>query len=232
MFVSRGFAQSTSTPSPSAPIDPAPRSPYELPPLPYGYAGLEPLLSAELVKLHHDEHHAGYVAETNRALADLAAVRERGGSSIYTVDAVSQRLAFNLSGHTLHTLYWRCLTPEGGGEPPAEATIGAMIQRDFGGFAAFAAQFQATCQFVRGSGWGVLAYEPMLQRLLILPVLENSRGAAAAWPLLVCDVWEHAYALQYHNRRSDYIKAFMQLINWADVDARLSALLQQPLLPE
>jgi Fe-Mn family superoxide dismutase len=111
---------------------------------------------------------------------------------------------------------------DGGGEPPAGSEIGKLIKRDFGTFGAFAAHFQAASQQVSGSGWGILAYEPLAQRLVVLQAEKHeNQGAWGTIPLLCVDVWEHAYYLQYQNRRSDYIKAFMEVVNWDTVEERL-----------
>jgi Fe-Mn family superoxide dismutase len=199
---------------------------YELPPLPYGYADLEPYIDAETMKLHHDIHHAGYVRKANAALAKLQEIRATGGDSISQVKATTQALAFNLSGHVLHSMFWTNMKKDGGGQPELGSDIGRLIKRDFGSFDAFAAHFQAAAGQVEGSGWGILAYEPLAQRLVILQVEKQQNMAVGQVPLLGVDVWEHAYYLKYQNRRSEYIKAFMNVINWADVNARLVSALQ------
>jgi Fe-Mn family superoxide dismutase len=196
--------------------------PYRLPPLPYGYADLEPFMDAQTMKLHHDIHHAGYVRGANAAVAALASIRQAGGDSIKQVRAATDKLSFALSGHLLHTLYWDSMTKRGGGEPPAGSECGRMIQRDFGSFAAFTGQFAAAAAQVHGSGWGVLVYEPTAQRLLVLQAEKHENMAVwGAVPLLVVDVWEHAYYLKYQNKRSDFIKAFMEVVNWENVERRL-----------
>ena len=209
-------------PAGAAPVASA-EGPYVLPPLPYDYAALEPHISAEIMKLHHDVHHAGYVRGANAALLKLQRIRETGGDAIAEVRAITQALQFNLSGHVLHSMFWTNMRQDGGGEPPADSDIAALIQRDFGSFAAFAGHFQAAAAQVEGSGWGILSYEPLADRLLILQVEKQQNSTVWTVPLLGCDVWEHAYYLQYQNRRSDYIKAFMNVVNWQDVDERLRA---------
>ncbi len=198
--------------------------PYTLPALPFGYADLEPYIDAQTVKLHHDIHHAGYVRNANAAIAELGRVRQIGGQEVRQVRALTDRLAFNLAGHLLHTIYWSNMTRDGGGRPEPDSAIGKMIRRDFGSFDAFAGQFQAAAQQVQGSGWGILAYEPTARRLLVLQAEKHQNLAVwAAVPLLVLDVWEHAYYLRYQNKRSSYIKAFMNVVNWKNVDQRLRA---------
>ncbi|MBU0639354.1 MAG: superoxide dismutase [Planctomycetes bacterium] len=199
-----------------------PRGPYELPDLPYDYADLEPHLDAQTVKLHHDVHHAGYVEHANAAIAELQRIRERGGEAIGGVRAATDALSFNVSGHLLHSVYWQNMKKDGGGEPSAESAIAAQLKRDFGSFAAFCGGFQAASQQTQGSGWGILGYEPVSQRLLVLQAEKhNNTMVCGVVPLLVLDVWEHAYYLKYQNRRSVYIKAFMNLVNWENVEQRL-----------
>lgn len=195
--------------------------PYTLPPLPYDYADLEPYIDAETMKLHHDIHHAGYVKNANAAIATLQEIREQGGDRMADVAAVTQSLQFNLSGHVLHTMFWNNMKKDGGGQPPADSDIGRMVKRDFGSFDAFAAHYQRATATVQGSGWGLLCYEPLADRLLITQVEKQQNSTVWCVPVLGCDVWEHAYYLRYQNRRSDYVKAFMNVINWEDVDQRL-----------
>jgi len=200
----------------------AEEGPYKLPPLPYGYADLEPYIDAQTMKLHHDIHHAGYVKGANEAVAALEQIRRAGGEEIKKVRACTDALTFNLSGHLLHELFWKCMKKGGGGNPEANSPAGRLIQRDFGSFDAFRANFSAAAVQVQGSGWAVLAYEPLAQRLLVLQAEKHQNlGVWGAIPLLVVDVWEHAYYLKYQNKRTEYIQAFTQVINWATVDERL-----------
>jgi Fe-Mn family superoxide dismutase len=197
--------------------------PYELPPLPYGYADLEPFIDAQTMKLHHDIHHAGYVRGANSAIAKLEEIRRTGGDAIKGVRAVTDTLSFALSGHVLHALFWQSMTKNGGGTPPADSDIARMINRDFGSFDAFAANLAAASAQVQGSGWGVLAYEPIAQRLLVLQAEKHQNMSVwGAAPLLCIDVWEHAYYLKYQNKRSDFIKAFMEVVNWESAEQRLA----------
>lgn len=195
--------------------------PYRLPPLPYDYADLEPHLDAQTMKLHHDLHHKGYVDGANAAIAELERIRRAGGDEIRRVRAATDALQFNLSGHLLHSMFWKNMKKNGGGEPASESAIGRMITRDFGSLAAFAGHFQAAAAQVQGSGWAVLGYEATAQRLLIVQVEKQQNSSVWVVPLLGIDVWEHAYYLKYQNRRSEYIKAFMNVIDWDDVNARL-----------
>ncbi len=184
---------------------------YALPALPYDYDALEPFLGAETLRLHHDKHHQGYVNGLNATLAKMAAAREAGDFS--AVKHLSRDLAFHGSGHVLHSLYWQSMSPEGA---PLEGELARAVVRDFGSAEAFLAQFAAATRKVEGSGWGVMAYEPTGGRLLVLQAEKHQDltvwGAVA---LLVCDVWEHAYYLDYQNRRADYVSGFLARANWA-----------------
>jgi len=196
--------------------------PYTLPPLPYGYADLEPHIDAQTMKLHHDIHHAAYVKGANDALAELETIRREGGDQIRRVRAVTDALSFNLSGHLLHNVFWSNMAKDGGGEPAPDSAIARMISRDFGSHAAFWGNFAAAAVQVQGSGWGILALEPASRRLMILQAEKHQNtGVWGVVPLLVLDVWEHAYYLSYQNRRADYIKAFANVIHWQDVEQRL-----------
>ena len=193
---------------------------YTLPPLPYAYDALAPGIEANVLRVHHDKHHAGYVKGLNATLEKLESARRSGDMS--AVKALSRDLAFNGSGHVLHALYWVSMKP-GGTSAPGGA-LGAMLKRDFGSFDAFAAQFVAASNAVEGSGWGVLAYEPLGRRLVVLQAEKHQN--LTIWgvtPLMVCDVWEHAYYDQYQNRRADYVDAFWKLVDWPGVANRLNA---------
>ncbi|MBK9119265.1 MAG: superoxide dismutase [Phycisphaerales bacterium] len=198
--------------------------PYRLSPLPYDYADLEPYIDAQTMKLHHDIHHAGYVRGANGALAELAAIRSTGGERIREVGALSERLAFHLSGHILHEVFWAVMKKDGGGDPPADSEIHKHLVRDFGSVDAFRAHYAAAAAQVMGSGWAVLGFEPLAGRLLVLQAEKHQNlGAWGTVPLLPLDVWEHAYYLKYQNKRTDYIKAFFEVVNWAEVERRLMA---------
>ena len=192
---------------------------YELPRLPYGYDALAPQIEERVLRLHHTKHHAGYVRGLNATLAKLGQARAAG--DFVAIKALSRDLAFHGSGHVLHTLYWQSMQPSPAGEPAG--ALRAAIERDFGSLAAFRAQFAAAANKVEGSGWAVLGFEPMGRRLLVLQAEKHQNltiwGVA---PLLVCDVWEHAYYAQYHNRRGDYVEAFCALINWPGAARRFA----------
>lgn len=195
-------------------------SEYTLPPLPYSYDALEPYIDAETVRLHHDLHHAGYVSGLNAAVGELKKAREAGDYKL--VDHWSRKLAFHGSGHFLHSLYWENMAPKGsGGEPSAE--LADAIGEEFGNFDQFKAQLSAASIMVEGSGWGILAWQPQGNRLVILQAENHQK--LTQWgviPLLVLDVWEHSYYLRYQNKRAEYVKNFWNVINWNDVSARFN----------
>ncbi|HTT40274.1 MAG TPA: superoxide dismutase [Burkholderiales bacterium] len=193
---------------------------YELPPLPYDYAALEPHISGRIMELHHDKHHRAYVEGANRTLDQLEEVRARGSSS--GVGQLAQVLAFYVSGHILHSLFWTNLAPKAGGEPPGE--LGKAIQREFGSFQAFKKQFSDTAADIMGSGWAVLMWDGASRRLLVTQIHDHqSHTIQGAVPLLVLDAWEHAYYLQYENAKTRYFDAVWNLWNWPAVAARLDA---------
>ncbi len=197
---------------------------YILPPLPYDYAALEPHIDEATMRLHHDKHHLAYVNGMNAALKALAQARET--STFDLVSYYSSQLSFHGSGHLMHAIFWKNMAPNAGGEPRGE--LAKAIERDFGSFAAFKAHFIAAATKVEGSGWGVLGYDPMGKKLLVLQVEKHQNLFVSGMvPLLVLDVWEHAYYLKYQNRRADYVAAFFNVINWDDVAQRLAAAQQR-----
>ena len=192
---------------------------HTLPELPYAYGALEPHYDEATVTLHHGKHHQAYVAGLNKAEDELAKARESGDFSL--VKHWERELAFHGSGHLMHSLFWANMSPEGGGEP--KGRLLELINRDFGSFAAFKKQFAAASAAVEGSGWGLLVYCPELGGLKILTVEKHQDLLlTGAVPLLTVDVWEHAYYLKYQNRRADWIAAWWNIVNWADVEARLA----------
>jgi Fe-Mn family superoxide dismutase len=195
--------------------------PHELPPLPYAYDALEPHYDAATVKLHHDMHHAAYVKGLNDAEARLAAARQSGDFG--AIQSLERLIAFHGAGHQLHSVFWTNMAPNGGGRP--NGALHAQIEKDFGSFDAFLAQFKAACVAVEGSGWGVLAYNRMFGKLEVLTAMNHQNLAQwSAEPILVCDVWEHAYYLKYNNRRAEWVNVFCaSLIAWDNVASRLQA---------
>jgi Fe-Mn family superoxide dismutase len=192
---------------------------HELPPLPYSYDALEPYIDEQTMRLHHDIHHNGYVSGLNNAEAKLAEARTAGDFSL--VKHWSREAAFHGSGHLLHSIFWPNMIAASEAKPAPGGDLGEAIDRNFGSFEAFKAQFIAASIAVEGSGWGILAYRPSDDSLVVLTAEKHQN--LTQWgviPLLVLDVWEHAYYLKYQNRRGEYVKNFFNIINWDDVAAR------------
>ncbi|MEU0493560.1 superoxide dismutase [Nocardiopsis changdeensis] len=195
-------------------------APYTLPELPYDYAALEPWISGQIMELHHDKHHAAYVAGANGALEQLAEARDKGDFGAVTM--LEKNLAFHLGGHVNHSVFWKNLSADGGDKPEGE--LGAAIDDQFGSFDAFRAHFNAAAASLQGSGWAFLAWDALGQRLIIEQLYDQQGNAAlSSVPLLMLDMWEHAFYLQYKNVKADYVKAFWNVVNWADVQERFEA---------
>jgi len=188
---------------------------HKLPPLPYPEDALEPFIDKETVKIHHDKHFAAYVDGLNGALEKLEKSRREG--TFDAIKALSRDLAFNGSGVILHWIYFNTVGPKAGGTP--SGVIGDLIKRDFGSFEIFWKQFAATSKGVEASGWGILAWEPFSKRLVVMQSEKHQNLTSwGAIPIMVCDVWEHAYYLKYQNRRTDYVDNFANIVDWKKVE--------------
>ncbi|WP_430592969.1 superoxide dismutase [Humidisolicoccus flavus] len=193
---------------------------YSLPELPYDYAALEPHISAKIMELHHSKHHKAYVDGANTALDKLAESRETGDFT--NIPKLEKDLAFHLGGHTNHTIFWNNLSGDGGGEPEGE--LRAAIDEYFGSFSGFQGHFAATANSIQGSGWSVLGWDSLGQRLNIFQLFDQQANVpVGTTPILMLDMWEHAFYLDYLNVKADYVKAFWNLVNWQDAQARLDA---------
>jgi Fe-Mn family superoxide dismutase len=194
---------------------------HELPPLPYAYDALEPHLDEQTLRLHHDKHHQGYVTGLNAAQEKIDAMLKAGDFA--AADAVSRDLAFHGSGHILHSIFWTNMKPGGGGAPTG--MIADAIQEQFGSYDPFKGLFLAVTNAVKGSGWGILAHRKMDDALVVLQAqVHENLTQWGVTPILVLDVWEHAYYLKYQNARPQWTKAFIEnLVNWSDVEQRLKA---------
>ncbi len=190
---------------------------YTLPELPYDYAALEPHISGTIMELHHDKHHANYVGGANTALEKLEAARESGDFA--AINLYEKNLAFNLGGHTNHTIFWQNMTPDGQGRPEGE--LAAAIDESFGSVEKFQGQFAAAALGLQGSGWGILAWDALAGRLVTFQLTDQQGNIPVATvPLLMLDMWEHACYLDYQNVKADYVKAWWNIVNWDDVAAR------------
>ena len=193
---------------------------YVLPDLPYDYGALEPAITGEINELHHDKHHATYVKGANDTVDKIAEARDKGDLS--SIVGLEKTLAFNLAGHVLHTIWWDNLSPDGGDKPVGE--LAAAVDEFFGSYDKMRAELTAVSTTVQGSGWGVLAWEPFGQRLIVHQLYDHHENLSiSTTPLLVFDCWEHAYYLKYRNVKPDYVDALWGLVNWADVAARFES---------
>jgi superoxide dismutase, Fe-Mn family len=193
---------------------------YTLPDLPYDFGALEPHYSGEILELHHNKHHAAYVAGANTTLEKLADARDKGDFG--AIVGLEKTLAFNVSGHVLHSIFWTNLSPDGGGTPEGE--LASAIAEHFGSFDGFKAQMTQASTTIQGSGWGALSWEPLGQRLLVQQVYDHQTNfGQGSVPVLVFDAWEHAFYLQYKNVKADFIAALWNIVNWSDVAARFAA---------
>jgi Fe-Mn family superoxide dismutase len=195
-------------------------STYVLPELDYDFGALEPYITGHLLELHHGKHHKAYVEKANETLEKLAEAREKEDYS--GLAGLEKALAFNLSGHVLHSIFWKNLTPDGGDAPTGE--LARAIVRDFGSFEHFRQQLTEVASNIMGSGWAALVWEPLAKRLLTCQIYDHqsnlSQGGIA---LMVIDAWEHAYYIQYENQKQEFFKAVWSLWNWDDVAARFDA---------
>lgn len=193
---------------------------YVLPDLPYDYAALEPHLSGEILQLHHDVHHRTYIDGANQALEQLAEARAK--DDFAKIALLERALAFHVSGHVLHAMFWKNLMPRGGGAPGGE--LAAQIRTDFGSFETFKTQLVRAASTIMGSGWAALTWDPASSRLITVQIHDHqSETAQGSIPLLVLDAWEHAYYLQYRADKAAYFKAVWHCWNWDDVARRFKA---------
>ncbi|MDR1238211.1 MAG: superoxide dismutase [Propionibacteriaceae bacterium] len=192
---------------------------YVLPELDYDYAALEPFISGKIMELHHGKHHAAYVAGANTALEKLA--ESRANNDFGNIAKLEKDLAFNLGGHINHSVFWKNMAPGAGGEPDGE--LASAIVEFFGSFAAFKAQFAANANGIQGSGWSLLVWDPLGQRLNINQLYDQQANVPLGQlPILQLDMWEHAFYLQYQNVKADYVTAWWNVVNWSDVSNRLA----------
>lgn len=192
---------------------------YTLPDLPYDYNALEPVISADIMHLHHAKHHAAYVNNLNLAMEQLH--EADGKKDSQKISTLSQTIKFNAGGHANHSIFWQNLCPvkKARGEP--HGRLMELITRDFGSFADFQSIFSQQAIAIQGSGWAWLTCDTKTGKLDISCTQNQDPVANDRVPTLGVDVWEHAYYLQYKNARADYVKAIWQIVNWDDVAERL-----------
>lgn len=198
-------------------LDPVPIGGHKLPPLPYEYDALEPYILEEIMRLHHSKHHQSYVDGLNKAESEMQKARRKGDYDL--LKHWEREAAFNGSGHYLHTIFWYVMSPRGGGEPSGE--LADQINRDFGSFKKMKEHFSAAAEKVEAVGWALLVWSPRAHRLEILQAEKHQNLTQQdVIPLLVLDVWEHAYYLQYKNERKPYIENWWNVVNWPEVEKR------------
>jgi Fe-Mn family superoxide dismutase len=194
---------------------------YTLPDLPYDYGALEPHVSGKIMQLHHDKHHNAYVTGANDASDGLAEARAKNDFS--KIATLERALAFHVSGHVLHSLFWRNMAPKAGGEPTGP--LADQIKRDFGDFSRFRGQLVGAAATIMGSGWAALVWEPLSKRLVTAQIHDHqSEITQGGVPILVLDAWEHAFYLQYGPDKKSYFEAIWNVWNWADVAARFETI--------
>ncbi len=197
---------------------------FELPPLPYDYAALEPTIDEATMKLHHDKHHQAYVTNLNGAVAKYPELGEKTPEELVSdlsaiPEDVRKVVQNNGGGHVNHTMFWEIMGPGGGGEPTGE--IAAQIAADFGDFAAFKKAFNEATAKQFGSGWGWLVFTGGKLEIVTTANQDNPLSTGL-YPILGNDVWEHAYYLTYNNRRPDYLAAWWNVVNWDAVNERFA----------
>jgi superoxide dismutase, Fe-Mn family len=192
---------------------------YHLPELNYDYAALEPSISARIMELHHSKHHQAYVTGANSALDAMAEARETGNFA--NLPKLQKDLAFNLGGHVNHSIFWENLSPNSS-EPTGD--LASAISEFFGSIDKFKSHFSAAALGIQGSGWAYLAWDAMGNRLVIGQLYDQQGNIAmGSVPLLMLDMWEHAFYLDYQNVKADYVKAFWNIVNWEDVARRFGS---------
>jgi Fe-Mn family superoxide dismutase len=198
---------------------------HQLPPLPYAYDALEPHIDQQTMNIHHNKHHQGYVNNLNKALEGHPDLEAKSVEELLKdLDAVPEGIRTavrnNGGGHANHSLFWPCMSPDGGGEP--DGALAAAINAAFGSFDSFKEQFSQAAMTRFGSGWGWLCVGGGKLVVLSTPNQDNpvSQGMT---PILGLDVWEHAYYLKYQNRRAEYVAAWWNVVNWSEVAARFDA---------
>lgn len=195
---------------------------HSLPKLNYEYDALEPHIDAQTLELHHSKHHQSYVDGLNKAEEGLEKARESGDFAL--VKHLKKEIAFHGSGHIMHSIYWTNMAPESERKAEPEGDLMKAIKEKFGSYETFVEEFKKSTAVVEGSGWGVLAVVNGELEILTIEKHQNLTQMGAI-PILVCDVWEHAYYLKYQNKRPAYIDGFFNVINWENVEERFATAL-------
>lgn len=190
---------------------------YKLPPLKFGYVDLEPYISEEQLRIHHDKHHQGYVNNTNSILEMMEKARKEGTDFDYK--SAAKNLSFNLAGHVLHDFFWWEMTPADNSSKEPVGELAEAIKEDFGSFERFKKEFSQVAGTVEGSGWAALTYCNDTKRLGIMQIEKHNVNLIPDFPIIMdLDVWEHAYYLDYKNERGKFVDAFWNLVDWEEID--------------
>jgi Fe-Mn family superoxide dismutase len=198
---------------------------YTLPQLPYRYDELQPYVSQEQLTLHHQKHHQAYVNSANTILERLDKARKEGAD--FDVKATLKELSFHIGGHLLHSLFWTNIAPPGKGGGKPTGTLGAAIEKEFGSFDRFKKEFSMAAISVEGSGWAALTFCRQTNRPIIMQIEKHNTNVYPMFTILmVIDVWEHAYYLDYKNERAKFVDAFWNIVNWGEVNKRLEKILK------
>ncbi|MCW4023687.1 MAG: superoxide dismutase [Candidatus Bathyarchaeota archaeon] len=195
---------------------------FTLPKLPYDYKALEPYISEEQLTLHHDKHHQGYVNGANKIFEKLEKAQQE--NTDLDLKSTLKELSFHIGGHLLHTTFWENMAPAGkGGGGAPNGAVADLINTGFGSFERFKKEFASVANSVEGSGWAALAVHPCIEKPLIMQIEKHNVNMYPNFQILmVVDVWEHAYYLDYKNARPKFIDAFWNIVNWEKVNKNLS----------
>jgi len=199
---------------------------YSLPKLPYEFKDLAPSISEEQLKLHYQKHHQAYVNGANAILEKLNKVRKE--NTDIDMKSTLKELSFHIGGYQLHTLFWENMAPagRGGGKPKGE--LASTIDKEFGNFERFKKEFTQTAVSVEGSGWASLVFCMTTVRPIIMQIEKHNTNVYPGYVILmVLDVWEHAYYLDYKNDRAKFVEAFWNIVNWSEVNKRFENILKK-----
>jgi Fe-Mn family superoxide dismutase len=198
---------------------------YALPQLPYGYDELQPHISPEQLTLHHQKHHQAYVNSANAILERLDKARKEGTD--FDVKATLKELSFHIGGHLLHSLFWTNIAPPGKGGGKPKGTLGTVLEKEFGSFERFKKEFSMAATSVEGSGWAALSFCRQTNRPIIMQIEKHNTNVYPMFTILmVIDVWEHAYYLDYKNERAKFVDAFWNIVSWDEVNKRLGRIVK------
>lgn len=196
-----------------------------MPKLSFGYKDLEPHISEEQLKIHHEKHHQAYVDDANTIFEKVGKARKEGAE--LDIKSTLKELSFNIGGHILHSLFWGNLAPEEKSNEKPTGALGEAIDKEFGSFERFKKEFTKAAVSVEGSGWAALSYCKQTGRLVIMQIEKHNINVYPMFGILmVLDVWEHAYYLDYRNGRAKFVDAFWNIVNWGEVNKRLEELLK------